>query len=114
MTLQYSGEGVKLLSSRGGSMQLGTSIAYARYIIEQTLAVCNFLRNCLFKKKFCRSAWMEDLYKILKYFLPAAIPLKSNMTSMFVLDQEEVPTGGRSRITKRSRVGVLQRKRIRN
>ena len=28
--------GVKLLAARGGSMQLGTHIAYARYVIEHT------------------------------------------------------------------------------
>ena len=44
-TSQYSGEGVELLAARGGSMQLGDLIECARYIIEQTLAVCNFFTN---------------------------------------------------------------------
>ena len=55
-------------------MQLGTHAAYACYIIEQTLAVGSFIRNWLYSKKNFRAAGMENLYSILKYFLPAAIP----------------------------------------
>ena len=44
-TSQYRGEGGELLAARGGSMQLGDHIACARYVIEQTFAVCNFFTN---------------------------------------------------------------------
>ena len=58
-------------------MQLVAHIAYARYIIEQTFAVCNFFTNWLFSKNILRAAWMEDLYNLLKKILPAAILFKS-------------------------------------
>ena len=55
-------------------MQLCARIACARCIIEQTLAVHNFFTNWLFSRKICGAARMGDLYNILKYCTPAAIP----------------------------------------
>ena len=76
-TPQYSAEGIEPPVARGGTMQLGGAhVACARYIIEQTLAVPNFFANWLFPTKNYRTAWMEDLYNISKYFFPAAIPFK--------------------------------------
>ena len=48
-------------------MQLGALIECA-----QTLAVSNlfFTIQHFSDNKFCRAAWIEDLYNILKYFLP--------------------------------------------
>ena len=74
------GEGVGLRAARGVSMQLGAHIACARFIIEQTLAVCNFCTNLMFSQIFCRAVWMENLYNISKYFLPAAIPFNKAIT----------------------------------
>ena len=68
-------------------MQLGALIACARYIIQQTLAICNFFTNWQFftTTKNCKAAWTEDLYNILKYFFPAVIPFK---------ELSESPEGG--------------------
>ena len=41
-----------MLAARGGSMQLGAHLACAGYIIERTLAVCNFFTKGFFEKVF--------------------------------------------------------------
>ena len=69
---QYSGEGVKLLAARGGSIY--AHIACARYIcIEQTSAVRNFFTNWLLKKKMQGSLdggslqYIKIFFAIVKY-----------------------------------------------
>ena len=86
-TVRRGGSGAA--GRRSGSMQLGAHTACARYIIERTLAVRNFFTNGLFSNKICRAAWMKDLYNILKFFFPAAIPSKVKSKLNAVLHRVE-------------------------